>query len=150
MDIQRVNYVIERAIMALQMDEEEGLFEFSVPTPVEMSKRSGMKLPRKSRKTKEEPRTPVGFWSIFLGHKLTQWDMRQRDTNPYRMGHLLGAANKVDAKVKGVMKSTDDADIEKFRKAMKSEFERDFPPVKQVSKAIDKYLMTRKRPKIGK
>jgi len=154
MDIQRVNHVIEQAIMALQAEEVEALFEFSVPTPVEVAKRTGMKLPKKSRKAKEQGKPDLGFWMMYFTGKLTAFDeklsARERTPNIYRMGHYLKAAQKAEAYVKNLKGSTNDAALEKFRKALKREFESDFPPLKSMDKAIDKYFMTRKRPKYGK
>ena len=47
MDIARVNGVLEKAIVFLQEGEAEGLYEaaFAVPTPADMHKKHGMRLP---------------------------------------------------------------------------------------------------------
>ena len=154
MDIQRVNSVIERAILNLQVEETEALFEFSVPTPAAVAKRTGMKLPRKPRAKKAPDAVSVAFWIMYLNHKLTRWDMqmsaRERSPNIYRMGHLLNASRLVEKKVFGIQGESDHKSIERFRKAMKSEFEKGFPPIVAVDKAIDKYWTSGKRPKIGK
>lgn len=45
MDIQRANYVLEKAILHLQAEEVEALWErFKVPTPKQMHKKYGMAL----------------------------------------------------------------------------------------------------------
>lgn len=45
MDVARVNYVLERAIVAFQMEEIEALWEkFKVPTPMQMHKKTGMAI----------------------------------------------------------------------------------------------------------
>ena len=45
MDIEKVNYVLERAIIGLQVEEIEALYEkFKVPTPQQMHKKTGMAL----------------------------------------------------------------------------------------------------------
>lgn len=45
MDIQRVNSVLERAILGLQEGEIDRLWEFSVPSPADVARRTGMPLP---------------------------------------------------------------------------------------------------------
>lgn len=45
MDIQRVNVVLERAILGLQEGEAEHLWEFTVPSPMDVARRTGMPLP---------------------------------------------------------------------------------------------------------
>jgi hypothetical protein len=99
---------------------------------------------------------PVGYFSLYLSHLLTQYDRREmaRETkrgnrgNIYRLGHLLGALHKVDAAIKSVKDSKDPKDFEVLRTAVLHEFT-DFPPRRALLKALDKYLETGKRPKIA-
>jgi hypothetical protein len=168
MDIQAANHVLTKAILTIEEQELPWLLEFAVPSPLEVHKKTGMPLPkgmmpkkprkpRKPRAKKEQPKATVAFWSTYLVHKLTRYDMqvskreaKRGHVNIYRMGHLLAAAQKVDKAVKSVENSDDPKDIKRFEAAMNREFERDFPPIKAVRKALDKYRSTGKRPKIGK
>lgn len=177
MDVERVNYILEKAIIGFQADELEALQEFKVlspgemsartgmklpksiepagssykvPTPAQMKKKVGMRLPRKPRKPKAQAEATVEFWQMYLIGKLTQYDTKQRDRNIYRLGHLLGAAQKVEDETKGVSKQSSEAAIEQFRKSMNRHFISTFAPVRAVNKAIDRYYMTGKRPKYGK
>lgn len=42
MDTQQINYIIEKAIIGLHSGEIEALFEFTIPTPMQMAKKTGM------------------------------------------------------------------------------------------------------------
>jgi len=46
MDIQEVNAILNQAIEGLQFAEIEALAEFTIPSPAEMHRRSGMPLPK--------------------------------------------------------------------------------------------------------
>lgn len=97
---------------------------------------------------------PVSFWADYLVRKLTQWDMQQRRRamkrgewdNPYALGIMLGAVERVKKGIASFAQSTDPADYEKLKKVLMSEVN-DFPPRRATLKAIDKYLQTGKRPK---
>jgi len=157
MDIQRVNHVIEKAIIFLQEEESEALFELEVPSPADVAKRYGLKSP-KPRKQKKQPEASVEFWNLYLSGKLVAYDRKESAKemkrggmgNIYRMGHLLKAAQKVEAETKSFAQSSSSEDIEKFRKSMNRNFHSTFPPIKAVNKAIDRYYTTGKRPKYGK
>jgi len=104
----------------------------------------------KARELKTQDEATVGFWNLYLMGKLTAWDRKQRDGNIYRMGHLSDAAFNVQMDTKSIENQSSYAAIEKFRKAMNRRFETNFPPIKAMNKAIDRYHMTGKRPKYGK
>ena len=87
---------------------------------------------------------------MYLVGKLTQYDMKQRDRNIYRLGHLLGAAQKVEDETRAISKQSSEEAIETFRKAMNKHLISTFAPVRAVNKAIDRYYKTGKRPKYGK
>lgn len=178
MDIQRVNSVLVKAIEGLQAGEVEHLWEFSVPSPADVARRTGMPLPaykpptpgamhaktgmpltkkKPGRKPgrKAAPKAPVNvnFWLAFLNHKLTRWDMtlskRERVPNIYRLGHLLGASEKVEKDMRGLGHRDDDSALDALRKSLGRRFEHGFPPIKAVLKAMDTYLKTGRRPKLG-
>ena len=69
-------------------------------------------------------------------------------TNPYALGHMLGAAQKVEAEVKGVLNNDDEESLRKLQKSLKHHFT-GTSPVAYTSKAIDKYIATGKIPKIS-
>lgn len=87
--------------------------------------------------------TAKSFREVMLAN-LTQWDMKQRDSNIYRLGHFLKALEKAE---RGIDLSKDDPEtLNKFKKALTREFE-DFPPRRKTLKAIDKFLKDGKPPK---
>jgi hypothetical protein len=167
MNIERVNYVLERAILELQDDEIENLLEkaaFKVMSPAQMSKKHGMILPdeplpkKKRAPRKKKPKAPVtvDFWYKYLGHKLTRYDMaetkremkRSGRSNIYRLGHLLKALGKVKDDINSIRDQEGAEALEKFRKSMNSRFHSTFAPIRAVNKAVDKFLSTGKRPQI--
>ena len=164
MNIEQVNDVLNRAIVFFQSEEIEGLFEagFTVPTPAQMHQKHGMLLPgepkkkRAPRKKKMAAPANIDFWLVYLEHKLVRQDMAETKreakmsgrSNIYRLGHLLGALEKVRSKVKMLGAREDKESIEKFRSAMNKHFIDTSPPIKAVNKAIDKFLTTGKRPLI--
>jgi hypothetical protein len=133
-------------------------------------KRQGAKSVRKAAKDeidarlRDEVRTDPGgpvvteakaatlfVWDTILASKLTQYDQRlsKKDHNIYRLGHLLGAAQKVRNAVSRDLDKDDPESIEKFRAAMLSHFSPTFPPVVALEKQIDAYLNTGKLPKLA-
>jgi len=157
--------VLTKAILIVEENDLPWLFEFAVPSPMEVHKKTGMPLPKSMMPKKpRKPRTPkpsqdatIDFWSIYLTHKLIAYDRKESakeakrgHVNIYRTGHLLGAAQKVSDAVKGMGDRHDEEALKKFSAAMNRFFEPSFSPIKAVQKAMDKYISTGKRPKIGK
>jgi hypothetical protein len=86
----------------------------------------------------------VAKYLIVLSHELTVYDQAQsrREAkrgipNIYRLGLLLGAANKVWDDVQTVKDSSSPEALVTLRLALHKHFEHDFPPVKKVLKQID-------------
>lgn len=98
---------------------------------------------------------PVEYFIEYLKHKLTRWDMAEKKRamkrggwdNPYALGLLFGALEKVEKAIAPYAHSTDPADFQKLKQAIEREFT-DFAPRRATLKAIDKYLATEKRPKL--
>lgn len=92
----------------------------------------------------------VRAFVAVLKSKLTQHDKkvssRERMPNIYRLGHLLGAAQRVEATVKGVMDQSTPEALKALEAAMDHEFERGFPPVNAVKKQIAAFLSSGKMP----
>lgn len=85
----------------------------------------------------------VSKYLDVLGHELVRYDVatsareaKRGRVNIYRLGHLMGALQRVREEV-GNRTSDSDADKVTFRVAMYANFERDFPPVKKVIKQIE-------------
>jgi hypothetical protein len=165
MDIQRVNAVLEKAIVSFQEDEIEAMAEataigqssYDVPGPTKKGtprKRRASAKPRVVKNPKNDAPPTVDFWRMQLVSYITQYDMkvsrRERSPNIYRLGHLLGAAQRAEDKTKGLGGRDDEASLKKYLAAVKREFEPDFPPLKRFEKAVNKYLSTGRRPKYGK
>lgn len=86
----------------------------------------------------------VAKYLDVLSHELVRYDVatsarevkHRVPVNIYRLGHLMGALQKVRSNV-GSHTSSSDADKAAFRMAMYQYFEGDFPPVKKVVKQIE-------------
>lgn len=86
----------------------------------------------------------VAKYLEVLSHELVRYDMatsareikRRVPINIYRLGHLMGALQRVREEV-GNRTSDSEADKALFRGAMYGNFERDFPPMKKVVKQIE-------------
>jgi hypothetical protein len=86
----------------------------------------------------------VAKYLDVLSHELVRYDMRESareakrriSPNIYRLGHLMGALQKVRDEV-GNRTSSSDADKADFRMAMYQHFEGDFSPVKKVVKQLE-------------
>jgi hypothetical protein len=86
----------------------------------------------------------VAKYLDVLSHELVRYDVRESarevkrrvPVNIYRLGHLMGAIQKVRGVV-GSRTSSSDEDKAGFRMAMYQHFERDFPPVKKVVKQLE-------------
>jgi hypothetical protein len=86
----------------------------------------------------------VAKYLEVLSHELIRYDVRTSaaeakrggHVNIYRLGHLMGALQRVRENV-GTHTSDSDGDKADFRMAMYAHFERDFPPVKKVIKQLD-------------
>lgn len=97
--------------------------------------------------------TVEGFLMILRGN-LVQSDQAQekRDLkrgtppNPYALGHMMEALNKVRSQVASIKDSSDPADLEKLKVAINRQFH-DVAPIRKTLKAIDNYLRTGKAPK---
>jgi hypothetical protein len=103
----------------------------------------------------------VRDFNNILAHRLTRYDRlaaareqkRGLRVNIYRMGHLLGAAQKaVDLVPKALLDSDGVEALEAYRKGLKRAFrfeagKFEFAPVTQVSRMMDKWIASGKLPK---
>ena len=85
----------------------------------------------------------VGKYLEVLSHELVRYDVaesareaKRGRTNIYRLGHLMGALQRVREEV-GNRTSDSEADKAGFRMAMYGNFEKDFSPVKKVVKQLE-------------
>lgn len=86
----------------------------------------------------------VAKYLEVLSHELVRYDVatsareakRGGRVNIYRLGHLLGALQRVREEV-GNRTSDSEADKAGFRMAMYGNFEKDFSPVKKVVKQLE-------------
>jgi hypothetical protein len=86
----------------------------------------------------------VAKYLEVLSHELVRYDVRTSASevkrggrvNIYRLGHLMGALQRVREEL-GARTSDSDRDKADFCMAMYANFERDFSPVKKVLKQID-------------
>ena len=85
----------------------------------------------------------VAKYLEVLSHELVRYDVatsareaKRGRVNIYRLGHLLGALQRVRDEV-GNRTSDSEADKAGFRMAMYGNFEKDFSPVKKVVKQIE-------------
>ena len=85
----------------------------------------------------------VAKYLEVLSHELVRYDVatstreaKRGRVNIYRLGHLLGALQRVRDDV-GSRTSDSDADKAGFRMAVYSHFEKDFSPVKKVVKQLE-------------
>lgn len=86
----------------------------------------------------------VAKYLDVLSHELVRYDVqtsareakRGTPVNMYRLGHLMGALQRVRETV-GSRTSDSDADKAGFRMAMYAHFERDFSPVKKVVRQLE-------------
>ena len=105
------------------------------------------------------PPTVCNFYTV-LTSKVTQFDQRLekadakrgRPTNIYRLGHYLGAAQKVEADLKKVAPNCNvemtPTVANEMRASMRHHFTPDFPPIKNVEKQLDAFLTTGKSPSL--
>jgi len=100
----------------------------------------------------------VSHFLTILTSKLTQSDQRQnqndikkgRSGNIYRLGHYLGAVEKIRTDMKGREASTEKADLEALKASINKRFiVSDMPPAKFVVKGIDTFLAGGKPPKLS-
>ena len=112
------------------------------------------KTTKTTRKSNPVEPTVRGFITI-LNANLTQYDMAQSareakgrgSVNVYRLGHLLGASQKLEDRLKSILDSSSTEDLRTLRSALVGKaFLADFPPSKKTVKAIDKYLADGKPP----
>ncbi len=75
-----------------------------------------------------------------LSHELTEYDRRENVKYPniYRLGHLLGASNKVSDDVRGLGSRSDREALNKLRVSLAHHFTLPFPPVNKVLRYMDK------------
>lgn len=106
-------------------------------------------LPRRPMTEALQKATVRAFLAV-LTSKITQYDKRvsakERMPNIYRLGHLLGASQRVEERVKGVLDQDTPEALKALVSAMGREFTPDFSPVKAVKKQIEAYLSTGKMP----
>lgn len=101
------------------------------------------------------PGTPEAFLAV-LTSKVTQYDKatsaRERKrghVNIYRLGLLLQAVDRVrgDLRVEDLTSNSPEA-LERFRKAVRTHMDADFPPAKATLKQVDQFLETGKAPSL--
>ncbi len=96
----------------------------------------------------------VSHFMLLLTSKLTQDDMKQAadirfPANPWRLGHLLRAANNVSAAMGDLSAPFDTEAAERMRTALATEFTAPpIAPVRNVLRQIDAFLASGKRPSI--
>jgi len=92
----------------------------------------------------------VGVFLMVLKSKLTQYDKKlsakERMPNIYRIGHWLGASQKVQERVKASLNLDTPEALQALNDAMDKEFTPGFPPVNAVKKQIEKFLTNGKMP----
>lgn len=110
-----------------------------------------------SAKTTTSTQMPtVENWLFVLRSKLTQYDMAtsKREAvrgrvNIYRLGHLLGAAERVEKDLAKMLRRDDPEALRKLRASIQERFiVSDMPPAKNVLKQLDAYEQTGKHPSI--
>jgi len=104
-----------------------------------------------------EPGSVQAFLMV-LASKLTQYDQREMKRemkrggrgNIYRLGHLLGASQKVedDMKAKGLMRQGTPEALSALKTSMNYYFSPGVSPVVNVEKQIDLFLKTGKEPSL--
>jgi len=96
----------------------------------------------------------VNMYLHVLTHELTRYDMAQSlremrrggRTNIYRLGHLLGAKQKVEDAVDSLKTRADPEALGHLRESIQHNFEAGFPPAKAVLRQIETgRCMLRKR-----
>lgn len=94
----------------------------------------------------------VKTFLTILRSYLTQFDQKleKKQPNIYRLGHYLGAADKVESAVKSHLNDDSGEAMEALSSALKKNFESDFPPLKKVLKLVDEWQHDKKLPKLGK
>jgi hypothetical protein len=96
----------------------------------------------------------VDNFLLVLRGNIIQSDTAQRKRdlkrgtppNPYALGHMAEALNKIRSQLSSIRNSSDPADIGKLRVAIQRQFN-DVAPVRKTLKAIDAYLNSGKAPK---
>ena len=108
------------------------------------------------RRTALRDATVRSFMLVLTG-KLTKYDvqvsrreMKRGIANIYRLGHLLEAAEKVEADMKRYMDRDDPKAMNALRKSLAKRFTEGFPPIKAVLKTIDAWETGGKIPKYGR
>lgn len=110
-----------------------------------------------SAKSTTSTHTPtIENWLFVLRSKLTQYDMAtsKREAargrvNIYRLGHLLGAATKVQEDLTKMLNRDDPEALRRLRASIQKRFiVSDMPPAKNVLKQLDAYEQTGKHPSI--
>lgn len=97
-----------------------------------------------------ESPTRISHFLALLTSKLTQYDARVsvRQPNVYRLGHLLGAAEKVAACFPHPEAEATPDRIAPMVGAIERHFILPFPPADAVIRQIKAYLATGKRPSL--
>lgn len=99
----------------------------------------------------------VRSFIALLTAKLTKYDRQESKremkrgipTNIYRLAHLFGASEKVEADMKPYMKRDDPEAMKELRKSLGKHFTEGFRPIKAVLKALDAWEVGGKIPKYG-
>ena len=98
----------------------------------------------------------IEHWLFVLRSKLTQYDMAtsKREAvrgrvNIYRLGHLLGAATRIQEDLAKMLHRDDPEALRKLRASIQKRFiVSNMPPAKNVLKQLDAYEQTGKHPSI--
>lgn len=102
-------------------------------------------------KTTDE-QTTIAHFLIVLTSKLTRYDARltAKDGNIYRLGHLLGAAHKVESDIGDTSTIATRETLAALVASLGKRFILPFPPADAVMKQIDAYLTSGKRPSLDR
>jgi hypothetical protein len=88
----------------------------------------------------EKTSCTIGKYLVVLSHELTKFDREleaRGQSNIYRLGHYMGALQRVEKKVKSVLDKDRGKPMLKFLDAVGSAFEADFPPIKRLARQIE-------------
>lgn len=99
----------------------------------------------------------VRSFVAVLSGLLTKYDRQESaremkrgiPTNIYRLGHLLGAAEKVEADMKPFMKRDDTEAMAALRVSLGKHFAEGFRPIRAMLRAIDAWEQKGQFPKYG-
>lgn len=113
--------------------------------------------PRRSRRRRNArkrgsslPSADVSTFLLVLSSKLTQYDAREqrKHYNIYRLGHLLGAAEKVQKDMRGLESRSDPEAMARLKASIARRFTLPFRPASAVIRQIDAWVTSGKKPSL--